>query len=64
VYGFGAGTYGQLGNGRIVQSSDPILATALKGIQVNFIAAGPSHSIALSTQGKVNRLITILLLII
>jgi len=53
VYGFGAGGYGQLGTGNKSNQKFPTLALELVGKQINFIVAGPSHSIAISTEGKV-----------
>lgn len=55
VFGFGAGNYGQLGTGSAVTKSLLVPSKALAGKQINFIAAGPSHSIAISTDGKVSR---------
>lgn len=53
VFGFGAGNYGQLGTGYAINKTTLVPAKALAGKQINYIAAGPSHSIAISTDGKV-----------
>ncbi len=55
VYSFGAGNYGQLGTGNKNIQKLPTLALELAGKHINFIAAGPSHSIAISTDGKVSQ---------
>eukprot|EP00029_Vermamoeba_vermiformis_P010522 TRINITY_DN553_c0_g2_i1.p1 TRINITY_DN553_c0_g2~~TRINITY_DN553_c0_g2_i1.p1 ORF type:complete len:701 (-),score=114.21 TRINITY_DN553_c0_g2_i1:768-2870(-) len=52
VYAFGAGGYGQLGTGNKNNQQFPTMALELASKQINFIAAGPSHSIAISTDGK------------
>ena len=56
VFGFGAGNYGQLGTGTIINKTNIVLAKALSGKHISFIAAGPSHSIAISNDGKVNQI--------
>lgn len=54
VYSFGAGGYGQLGTGDKNNQRFPTLALELVSKHINFIAAGPSHSIAISNDGKVS----------
>jgi alpha-tubulin suppressor-like RCC1 family protein len=51
VYGWGANTDGQLGNGSTTSSDQPVLAQAPTGVSLTAIAAGTGHSLALSSGG-------------
>ncbi|XP_062902909.1 probable E3 ubiquitin-protein ligase HERC4 [Mobula hypostoma] len=54
VYSWGLNTYGQLGNGKdLEKQSRPQRVRSLTGIPVALIAAGGSHSFALSLSGAV-----------
>jgi alpha-tubulin suppressor-like RCC1 family protein len=56
VFAWGSNAYGQLGNGSTVNSSVPVAVSAsglLAGKTVVAIAAGGSHSLALTSDGKV-----------
>ena len=56
VYSWGQNTYGQLGNNSTTQSNVPVAVTstgALAGKTVTAIAAGYSHSLALTLDGEV-----------
>lgn len=53
VHTFGGGEHGQLGHGDKVNKVKPTLVEALVGIFVTQITCGWSHSVALTTNGKV-----------
>ena len=53
VLAWGDNTYGQLGNGTTTNSSTPILVNLPTGTIVTAIAAGPFHSLAVTSTGKV-----------
>jgi alpha-tubulin suppressor-like RCC1 family protein len=53
VYSFGSGAYGVLGLGHGPSSAEPKLIEALRNENVLSIAVGWSHSLALSTEGRV-----------
>jgi alpha-tubulin suppressor-like RCC1 family protein len=54
IYAWGDGTSGQLGNNTSTQQNSPVTVTmngALNGKTVSAIAAGPTHAIALTSDG-------------
>ncbi len=53
VYAWGAGGYGQLGNGSTTDSNVPVEVGLLTSMRIVAIAAGGAHSLALSATGQV-----------
>jgi len=53
MYTFGGGEHGQLGHGDKVNKTKPTVVQALEGILVSQITCGWSHSVALTTKGRV-----------
>jgi alpha-tubulin suppressor-like RCC1 family protein len=53
VLAWGDNTYGQLGNGTTTNSSTPVSVNLPTGTVVTAIAAGPVHSLAVTSTGKV-----------
>ena len=53
VYGWGANTYGQVGDGTTVSRDLPVPVPTPEGVTFTAIAAGTGHSLALSASGQV-----------
>ena len=53
VYAWGAGSYGQLGNGSMAGSDVPVAVSIPAGQRVTAIAAGGGHSLAVTSSGAV-----------
>mmetsp|Transcript_36127 Transcript_36127/g.73361 ORF Transcript_36127/g.73361 Transcript_36127/m.73361 type:complete len:215 (+) Transcript_36127:1217-1861(+) len=53
MYTFGGGEHGQLGHGDKVNKVKPTVVQALEGIFVSQITCGWSHSVALTSKGRV-----------
>lgn len=53
VWTYGIGNYGELGNGEIGISDDPVQVTFPAGIKIVQIAAGENHNLALDKDGNV-----------
>ena len=53
MYTFGGGEHGQLGHGDKVNKVKPTAIEALEGIYVSQITCGWSHSVALTSNGRV-----------
>lgn len=53
IYGWGANSRGQLGNGATADVMIPALATGPDGVRFTKVAGGEQHTIALSTDGGV-----------
>jgi alpha-tubulin suppressor-like RCC1 family protein len=53
VYAWGANFYGQLGNGTVASSAVPVPVTLPAGVTIKFVAAGGSHSLAVTSSGQV-----------
>ena len=53
MFTFGGGEHGQLGHGDKVNKVKPTLIQALEGIFISQITCGWSHSVALTSTGKV-----------
>jgi hypothetical protein len=52
AYSFGEGRDGQLGHGGTVSQHTPRVVEALQGVHISVVAAGVSHSLALSEAGE------------
>ena len=53
VFTWGDNTYGQLGNGTVITSDEPVEATFPEGTIITQIAAGENHNVALDSNGNV-----------
>ena len=53
VFTWGDNTYGQLGNGTVKTSDEPVEVTFPKGTIITQIAAGENHNVALDSNGNV-----------
>ncbi len=53
VYAWGDNSNGQLGNGKLSNSSTPVAITLPNGVTATAIAAGGYHSLAIGSDGKV-----------
>jgi alpha-tubulin suppressor-like RCC1 family protein len=51
IYSFGRGEEGQLGHGNTVRQLTPLLVAAQQSVRVSTVAAGCTHSLALSEAG-------------
>ena len=51
VWAFGCGEYGQLGTGDEEVRTTPAQVVGLRGVTITFVAAGDSHSVAVSAGG-------------
>ena len=53
VFTWGDNTYGQLGNGTVITSDEPVEVTFPEGTIITQIAAGENHNVALDSNGNV-----------
>ena len=53
VFTWGDNTYGQLGNGTVKTSDEPVEVTFPEGTIITQIAAGENHNVALDSNGNV-----------